>query len=204
MKMKKRQFGGMASEGIAKVRLAPTLRGAWRVTFDYFAFGKGESNNGPCGLGQFVAAQLFWAGVNTPAEAALVRFLADPPSLHEDAELPDEFEPLGVVCHAPTAADVLRGASVDAEEVASVASGDSPYASVDPEYEEEFVRIWEAKPKPDAPREHYSQWMKRAGACPVTIHPRGFEVPREDPLYKAFEMSPAPAKGAEVASAAKS
>lgn len=177
--------------GTAKIQLSATIKGAWRTKFEYLAFGQVETKPGPSGLGQFVTAQLVALGVENADQAALVRFLADPPTLHKDTELPDAFDRLGIQVHTPTG-ELLSGFGVDAETVSQIANGNHEWASVPKGYEDQLLELYREQPSSDGTKAQWRSWYQQAAKLPLVIKPRGFEVPEGDPLNKAYEFMPEP------------
>lgn len=187
----------MTSVGTAEVELTPTLKGAWRTRFSYLAFGETEDRPGPSGLGQFVVAQLLAFGVGDSDQAEFVRWLADPPSVHGDTELPDAFDRLGITVNAPTG-ELLASSGVDADLVSRVANGDSEVASVPKGREEELLDLFRQRPGDGASKAKWREWYRRAAQLPVTVNPRGFEIPDKDPLHKAYDFESVPVTGSPV------
>lgn len=162
----------LRSTGVANVQLEPTVKGAWKVQYSYIAFGSTEYQRGPAGLGPFVAAQLFWAGVNTSEQAQVVRYLADPGEIEGDA---------GAI------------ASVDHETLAALVDGNLGTARLgNPNDKDQVLALYNQLPQNRGEKFGWREWFDQARQIAVIYTPRGFTIPEDDPLYRAYGFTGTP------------
>lgn len=169
----RRGAGNLTSTGLADITLEPTLKGAWKVQYSYIAFGQTEYQRGPAGLGPFVAAQLLWAGVHTAEQAQLVRFLSGPGEIEGDAS--------GI-------------SGVDAETFSEFLAGKLPTAKLgNPNDKEACAALYNELPQDRNTKFDWRDWFGRARQIAVIYTPRPFDIPEDDPLFRAFSLLPEPA-----------